>query len=145
MRILSFAEFWFRHHKNGKVMSKIRYKCPFLERCFCQLLWANLVNCFLWGSGDYYLSIGYEVMRNLSFHTYFWFQFLGRLLVEKWAWPPLAPLMVWVLQTWPKILPAGQLLSWNHVFKVFWYELPPPYNQKITSAIFIPPWYSQVR
>ena len=61
-----------------------------------------------------------------GYDRYFSVLIFGPLLVGKWAWPPLAPLMVWSLQTKPKWVDLlGQSLSRNHVFEIYRGEPPP--------------------
>ena len=45
------------------------------------------------------------VIRNPSYDAYFFI--FGPLLAGNWAWPPLAPLMVWGFQTYQNAGPLG--------------------------------------
>ena len=46
-------------------------------------------------------------MRNPSYDAYFSSLIFGPLLAGKWAWPQLAHLMFWGLQTRPRVGPLG--------------------------------------
>ena len=70
-------------------------------------------------------------MKNPSYDAYFPFLFFVTLLAGKWALPLHASLMVWDLQTQPKIFPTewtfwANRFSRNHVFEIFRDEPPPP-------------------
>ena len=51
-----------------------------------------------------------KILRNPCYHTYFWFWLFGQFLAGKWAWPPWAPLMIWIHQTQ---LPKGWSTGWT--------------------------------